>query len=471
MNSKNFKRIVFYSSETCNLNCKYCVLSKSSNKDFHLKEQEKIKEAFLNGSYVSNFKKAFREYGINRGQIYRVELWGEEPTLTLNEFAQAFPEILNAFPNIRELFFSTNGAGDLNRIITLINTINESIEKDFNLLIQFSYDGKIMETSRGIDEKIVRNNIKQLIIKLNEITLDKKLKIEFNFHSVLSRMVVNKYKTIEEVEEYWKFFDDFILEMQSLNKNKNILIAKRVSSAMENPVDATVEEGKNLALFLKNTMAIKDKVLSNPFMQFNNVKNSLEHINKDINELLTLIGKEENIKGLNYRLSKKMGCGTMTDALKLRYNGDLVYCQNILYKLNFEDLNEELDSSDYHKFLIKNHYHKNIKDEDSIEIFEKYKELKDSSFYQLYSENLNLMHYLANANLIDSIYKYDSYKVLKHALILTLFCHCIDNNLNETGSIVGRSVDSLKYYCNGAMNYIESLVFGNSLDAMEVYDK
>ena len=37
MNTKNFKRIVFYSSETCNLNCKYCVLSKSSNKDYHIK--------------------------------------------------------------------------------------------------------------------------------------------------------------------------------------------------------------------------------------------------------------------------------------------------------------------------------------------------------------------------------------------------------------------------------------------------
>ena len=133
MNTKNFKRIVFYSSETCNLNCKYCVLSKSSNKDYHIKEQEKIKEAFLNGTYIKNFKKAFNKYGIDRNQISRVELWGEEPTLTLDEFSTAFPEILYTFPKISELFFSSNGVNNIDKIINLIKIINKTIENNFLL--------------------------------------------------------------------------------------------------------------------------------------------------------------------------------------------------------------------------------------------------------------------------------------------------------------------------------------------------
>jgi len=48
------KKIVFITSESCNLNCKYCEISKNSTKN-HFEEAKKVKQALLDGSYVTRY--------------------------------------------------------------------------------------------------------------------------------------------------------------------------------------------------------------------------------------------------------------------------------------------------------------------------------------------------------------------------------------------------------------------------------
>lgn len=85
----------------------------------------------INGVYLENLKKAFDRLEIDGKQIENCELWGQEPTLTLKEFSIFFPELLKLCPNMKKLFFSTNGVGFTDEILNLIKIISNIITKEY----------------------------------------------------------------------------------------------------------------------------------------------------------------------------------------------------------------------------------------------------------------------------------------------------------------------------------------------------
>jgi sulfatase maturation enzyme AslB (radical SAM superfamily) len=48
--------LTLISSESCNLNCSYCVMANNINKKEHLKEAEKVKQSFIDGTFLLNLK-------------------------------------------------------------------------------------------------------------------------------------------------------------------------------------------------------------------------------------------------------------------------------------------------------------------------------------------------------------------------------------------------------------------------------
>ena len=91
--------LTLVSAVGCNLNCEYCLIEKSV-KDKHdkVKElQEKTIEAFKDGSYLENIKKTLMRLGTSPSRIEVIQIWGQEPTLTLNHLTDNLSDWLNVF--------------------------------------------------------------------------------------------------------------------------------------------------------------------------------------------------------------------------------------------------------------------------------------------------------------------------------------------------------------------------------------
>lgn len=462
--SKKINRLVFFTSETCNLNCTYCAIAKSAIKEYSLEETEKIKKSLISGEYVDNMVKAINKLHANPKNITGVDLWGQEPTLTLKEFASTFPYLYSKFSNIEKIFFSTNAISNMDNILNLIKTVEKTVEKKFEIHIQFSYDGyEFTKKSRGIEPNIILNNIKYLIKSLNKINLNNTY-IRMMFHNVLSREIMKSYTTEEEIKKYWKELDNTVSLLRKINKNINVDIPKTVHPGIENPVDATKEEGEIFANFVKHSINLKDEINSNILNNFLDQRNGLNYLNKSIDDILEEMSEEGLDFNLNKKISQSLSCNPQSFALKMRYNGQLIHCQNVIFKTkkeHFEKMNNS-DNNIYHKILSENNYYVNLltdKEEDIEKVFNKYKILSECSFYHFFCEILSLMVYLAEANLIDTSYKYNDYKIMRHAFIMTHIINCLDNNIKETGSILGKSAEQIKFYCNGVLDYIDDLVY------------
>lgn len=452
MESKLYK-ISLYVSEACNLNCKYCVISKSlkGKKDLQLKAQ---KESLEKGEYISHLKKIFEKKKLNTSKITRIELWGEETTLTINNFLVSFPELNNYFPNLNQMFFSTNAIGNAKTLSTFIKNLDEKLRGPFSLSIQLSCDGFLMEKTRGVSYDTFKENIINLFTQLNEIEL-KNLKVEFNIHSVMSRILIHELLNSNNVENHWKSLDDITDLIKSININPKIITPSSASGAFETPADATVQEGKELAEFLRQSLSLGEKCRSNFYSAVYSRRYGLNLVLNNFDKIINGIHDQEILKEINKIGSLHTSCGAMYEAIKIRYNGEMVFCPNNIHKMNLEDLDKEADDYLIRKSLLENDYYNKATDENYDKTFYRHEILRTSAFYSYFVKNAKLMYYLSRINQIDPTYVYDNEKLLKHALIITVLYTCPDANIQETGSMFGKSVDNIKYYCNGAIQYME----------------
>ena len=462
--SKNINRLVFFTSETCNLNCKYCAIAKSAIHDYSLEETQKIKQSLISGLYVDNMVKAINKLNADPKKITGVDLWGQEPTITLKEFSITFPYLYSKFNNIEKIFFSTNAIANIDNILNLIITVDKTVKKKFEIHIQFSYDGyEFTKKSRGIEPEVIINNIKYLIESLNQIEL-KNTQIRMMFHNVLSREIMKKYTTKEEIKKYWKELDDTVLALKAINTNNKVDMPKSVHPGIENPVDATQEEGRIFANFVKHSIDLKEEINSNILNNFLDQRNGLNYLNKSIDDIIEKISEEDFDFSLNKTISQSLTCNPQSFALKMRYDGQLIHCQNVIFKTkkeNFKQMNNN-DNNIYHEILSESDYYVNLltgANKDIEKIFNKYKILSECGFFHFFSEILSMMVYLAEADLIDKSYKYNDYKIMRHAFIMTHIINCLDNNIKETGSILGKSAEQIKFYCNGVLDLIDDIVY------------
>lgn len=449
----HLNKISLYVSEACNLNCKYCVISKSvkGKKNFELKA---LRESLEKGEYIQHLKNIFNTNKFDTSKITKLELWGEETTLTINNFLVSFQELNNFFPNLDSIFFSTNAIGNANILSSFIKGLDEKLRSPFTLSIQLSCDGILMEKTRGVSYNTFKTNIINLFTQLNEIEL-KNLNVEFNLHGVISRILVHELLTTNNIENHWKSLDDMADLIKSLNKNPKITTPNGASSAFETPVDATVEEGKELAEFLRQTLALDKKYRSNFFSAVYSRRYGLKLVLNNFEEIIEGIENQEIMKNINIEGSLHASCGAMYETLKIRYNGDMIFCPNNIHKMTIEDLDTEADDYLIRKSLLENNYYNNATDKNYDKTFYRHEVLRTSGFYSYFVKNAKLMYYLSRINQIDPIYIYDNKKLLRDALIVTTLYSCPDGNIQETGSLFGKSVDNIKYYCNGAIHYME----------------
>ena len=119
LNSLKFgviNNLTLITSESCNLNCSYCKIANHYAKD-HYKEAEKLKQSFIDGSYLNRVSEIFDKYNIDKNQVKSLQYWGQETTTTLIELSNEMEHLFQIFPNVSTSFFSTNSVAYWDRLI------------------------------------------------------------------------------------------------------------------------------------------------------------------------------------------------------------------------------------------------------------------------------------------------------------------------------------------------------------------
>lgn len=468
--------ITFISSELCNLNCSYCEIAKSSNHEIHALENEKIKQSFLSGDYLTKYKRVFHDYHINREKIEHINLWGQEPTITLNEFASQMPAILDWLPNAKAMFFSTNGVAYIDRIVNLIDVINNYLnncldKRCFDFTLQFSLDEiKYNENSRGIDPNIIIKNIKQLIGILNEKEFNEEFHLHLIFHGVITLKLIHSSLENNNVEKLWQEMDAIIKDIVTLNKNNHVHFQSAWGTAIQNPYNATKKEGQELTEFLKRSLTSYEgyQISSlNPHRILGMYSNSVLALHDSVQllqDIYDLFNYEYDRICNNDIIKRSLGCGVGTHDIKMRYDGTLLYCQNIIFGLTKEELdlhdNDDITYS-VQKMQLKNKFSPNllIDSEETIRKFvERFDSENNNGFSFITSTIINLMYLLLKNNQIDESYQNNPEKILKHAIMLVKLTQCWYNNISQTGSLYGRTLGEIRLYCNGFLDLLEDFV-------------
>lgn len=466
----NFKEIVFISSELCNLNCKYCYIANTKNdpESFYFQEHNRITESFKDCSYIDNFVKGFKRLEYDTNNITQFALWGQEPTMNMEYFFDNFHYLYQNFSNLQYGMFSTNGVHNIEKIYNAILQMDKVVKPPFQFSLQFSIDGsKYTKENRGIDSSVIINNIKTLINKLNNTTLNN-MEVIMYFHNVLGRNLVEELQTQEEIDEFWKEINNFATELHNLSTNQKVTFSEGCGPAVEQPVAATKQDGLNLANFLykslqgegfENVKLLLDRVYDRYY--FHSVSGlTLEDLFKIVKDLDRFDSKAIETY---HNLSRGCCCGSQTASLKMMYDGRLYLCQNLMFKQREEDFDPN-EKSDIHFKTLLEHGIPNLltsSDDELAAYFKDYKVQAESGFGIKLTNSLNLMYWLAECNLIDPAYKLNQEKMLRHAFLFAWIQHCPHANIYETGSPYGRSLELAKFYFNGAMDIYEDYVIRN----------
>lgn len=157
MINTTYKTLQIYTTNGCNLNCRYCYEKDSSHMETISHPQD----------YSIYIDKILELHPDNSKTIETIELWGGEPLLGLQEFVDSLPQFINTFINLKKIKLSSNftiyNSMDL---ILLLGFSIYNLDKDITIDLQISLDGpiEINDFNRGNGNTIkVIDNLQNLL--------------------------------------------------------------------------------------------------------------------------------------------------------------------------------------------------------------------------------------------------------------------------------------------------------------------
>lgn len=167
---KHVQSIELIFTAACNMRCPYCFIHKQEE---HMADANKeIQNAIMDGTYSNNVIRVFKDY---KETMTHLSLWGGEPTLNRNYFHTLVEPIVDYFPHVREIMFSTNsylGAENLKPFADSIYKMSHEKNREMCLELQFSLDGPafINDSNRNKDNitELTLQTIKEFSAYLNE---------------------------------------------------------------------------------------------------------------------------------------------------------------------------------------------------------------------------------------------------------------------------------------------------------------
>lgn len=368
--------------------------------------------------------------------------------------------------------FVTNGMAHADRIVDFLIAIDEHTEKEYQVEIQFSFDGEeSTDNIRNADSQKIYNTITHVITECNKHCF-RKLRVGINFHGVVSLNLLRRLNTQDKIETYYKNLNDWAYHLYSLNLNKNVEIHPLVGIALENPVDASAEEGMLLADFYRKSIRIHPDnfIYESPFRQEWTVNTLIGQYQQCIGEVLggtgcrsiselidRMVQDNEFYHNICRKISLLSYCGNSYGELKLMWDGTIINCQNSIYDRDEKFiLDDGSIKSAVKKGQATHHYFVNLITDDDETIrkhFELFRISKEDSFAFIMETTATLMYWLCQAHQIDESYR-DFRKIIEHSLLLAYFNCCYYNNYVKTGTMFLRATGFLRFFCNGFMDEI-----------------
>ena len=459
--------LTLISSTECNLQCEYCELNKSKNSQSKLIQTNTI-QAFKDGSFLNNIKQIYKKLNANPKETQRLSLWGQEPTLTLDAWYSRAQEWFEFLPNLSSLYLSTNGIAFIDKLLNMVKILDKIITKDdFNISIQFSYDGELSTNNmRKTNDNIIIKNIKFFIEQLNNLTLSN-VKININLNAVLSLYLINQLNSNESIVNYYNEISKVGQEIKSIILNPNVQFLG-IGNKFQFPVDATSEDGQNVALFIKrafqtaiNNGILKElmsqswitNILISKSMHITSWEKYISLIWQDKKEFKNFIEKLTNISN---------GCGSIHSVLKIMYDGTVLNCQTHLFDLLQNELygNNELEIESKQNSIKRNHYINFLNDTiDSINnILYVYNEYSHNTMLSLIEHYMIMLNNMAAIGQVDKKYYNNPQLLLKHIILLLRQISCPYANQLKTGSIFTYYPGFFRFYFNGLADIIEEVV-------------
>ena len=235
---RNIKAIEIFASSKCQLDCKYCYIPKSDVMNSIHKRIVKLIHDFDVSSISPDVRHGIEILGF----------WGAEPTLTLGILSQNLKKIVDAFPNLRKIDFSTNGI-DIRPIEDFILNCNKY---GINVSFQFSIDGPEyingMNRMPNLLDRVI-NNMKQLITDLN--AQDLKIFVDIRTKGTLTKENIKYLLENNLVNDFVAFFKTLGSDLERMVENKKVRVFTPLSFNLEVPGTYTAEDGKQFSIFLR----------------------------------------------------------------------------------------------------------------------------------------------------------------------------------------------------------------------------
>lgn len=450
----------------CNLSCKYCLIDQSKNTNSSFIQEQTI-NSLKDGSFLNNTLAVLKKINSSPQYIQNIEFWGQEPTLTLDLFTLNLENWIKPFPNLKSILFSTNGKSYPEKIIDFLKTMDLYAKKEIKITIQFSYDEEYSNQNlRQVDSSIITKNIQYIISQLNNINFSK-IKIDFVFHSVISKNLINTLQDMNSVNNYCTNLFEWPKQFILTNKNPNLHIFENIGFGIEVPIEASQEDGINFTNFYRMVKYCNYNQTHNNIVIkcikgiFTRTENNIlkKYSNKDNNTLLDILKNINYDKDLQKDLSLGYSyCGANYCELKIMYDGTLLNCQNQIYDTNINFLNKD----NYFIYSVKKSEKQHNKilnplfatEEEIQQLFLTYKTIKENNFKLMYNNALNLIYILAKCHQIDQTYLTDKAKLLRHGFFIAKYNNCAYNKFIKTGNSIFINAGTIRLLCNGILDII-----------------
>lgn len=412
---------------SCNMACKYCFIHKDAvamknNNDI-------IRQALQDGSFANNIIQKMKG---QEEKLLQIALWGGEPTINEDLFEPFVNDLLNNFPRIGEVHFSTNGSHSLLGFAeALYNYTREHPKRYLRLNVQFSIDGppSINDKNRAENAtKTTWNTLKELIIYGNT-HCDDWFEIFTVPKATLSQEEYTGLADNDNLYQWLKFFDEWQDEVNKINTNKHAKHMWLAQPSFSQPSDWTLNECKKLTVLYKKLSALDENL-------FKHYRHPI--LTRSLGLYSIYIGNEIHTYPLG-----SIGCSGGIGNFSIDYTGKLMSCHHIYdnvvmgqgIKKEFYDFTVSDTKKTDDKLLLNGYlYHDNI-------------EFRKAQVY-------SLVLLMVKAGQIDK--KYIEPFWFERLFLISQFearCWC-GEMAGKTSSIYLSDVGSIRLYCYGALEEI-----------------
>ncbi len=422
----------FYSTALCNLSCSYCYINKGENLKGY---DDALEKSFKDPDYyLSLFKRIVPE---NKQSVERIEVWGGEPLLHLDRVEPTIKLFVDEYKALNQIFFSSNFCHErvVPSILSLSKLLGGIPGRDFTIKIQISLDGPpdISDKSRGVGvTSRILKNLSLLIASLENLPSNVKLRL--NLKPTLDIGCIQKFLSKDYCVEYYKYFEDNIVDpVVGLNSSK-ISIAPASLSNLVVPYPYTKDDGVLFADVCKNLFEISvENKASTIFKYYKVILPYLKH------------GLTQRIDTTKYNFNGGF-CGAALGSVTLLPDNKVAICHRSIGDIADNLVTPVNDKVSNGLFVL-----------NGVGDYEKacarFNNLRRNGT-SLIVDLTTLIRTLASVNQVDAKYLDEQLAMEGAYFIASQASLCVHSNYDMTGSQYLMYTGYVKLFLNGASEYI-----------------